>query len=100
MSIKLRVRPRFPLGTPTWPTSVERPPVEKTTGAAYDTAWARTEPARYVRGFLIELVMRPTVAALAAPEVDGLDRVGHLEPPVIFAANHHSHLDMPLLLTS
>ena len=44
--------------------------------------------------------MRPTVAALAAPEVDGLDRVGHLEPPVIFAANHHSHLDMPLLLTS
>ena len=98
--VKARVRPRFPLGQPTWPTSIDRPPVEKTTGAAYGTAWARTEAARYVRGFLIELVMRPAVAALTAPEIDGLDRIAHLAPPVVFAANHQSHLDTPLLLTS
>ena len=45
--------------------------------------------------------MRPTVAYLARPERTGLDRLDHLDPgPVIFAANHHSHIDTPLLITS
>ena len=29
----------------------------------------------------------------------GLDRIAHLDEPVIFAANHASHLDAPLLLS-
>ena len=45
--------------------------------------------------------MRPAVAALGAPERAGLDRLAGLsDGPVIFAANHHSHLDTPLMLTS
>ncbi|MER3453102.1 MAG: 1-acyl-sn-glycerol-3-phosphate acyltransferase, partial [Acidimicrobiia bacterium] len=58
------------------------------------------EPARYVRGVLIEYLMRPTVGVLAKPRVHGLDRIADLEPPAIFAANHHSHLDTPLMLTT
>lgn len=44
--------------------------------------------------------MRLAVRALASPTRAGLDRVAGLEGPAIFAANHHSHVDAPLLLTS
>jgi 1-acyl-sn-glycerol-3-phosphate acyltransferase len=46
-----------------------------------------------------ELVSRPVVQAIAAPRVDGLDRIAHLDEPAIFAANHASHLDAPVLLS-
>ena len=54
---------------------------------------------------LLEAVLRPAVRLLASPERRGLDRLADLRRatthrPVIFAANHHSHLDTPLLLTS
>ena len=44
--------------------------------------------------------MRAAVAAVASPTRRGLDRVQGLRGPAIFAANHHSHLDAPLMLTS
>src|SRR5690606_11157946 len=38
---------------------------------------------------------------LGAPERAGIDRLAGLsDGPVIFAANHHSHLDTPVVLTS
>jgi 1-acyl-sn-glycerol-3-phosphate acyltransferase len=37
---------------------------------------------------------------VARPERRGLDNIRDLEAPVIFAANHHSHVDAGLLLTS
>ena len=89
----------FPLVAPTWPGGVPRPPVKRNLGMAYDTEWARRYPARVGRVLVAELVARPVVHALAAPRVDGLDRIAHLDEPVIFAANHASHLDAPLLLS-
>lgn len=101
MRIAVRLpRPRFPLGAPAWPGGVPREPEPPTLGVHYDTGWARSEPARYVRGLVIEYGMRPAVALLARPRVHGLDRIAGLEPPAIFAANHHSHLDTPLLLAT
>ena len=41
----------------------------------------------------------PAIDVLAAPTVDGLDRLDDLDGPVVFAANHHSHVDTPLLLS-
>ena len=44
--------------------------------------------------------MRAVVRALAAPQRRGADRLDAVRGPLIFAANHHSHVDTPLLLTS
>lgn len=93
-------RPKFPLGPPTWPTPVPRPPVEQETGVAYDTAWARTFPARVARAMIVDDILRPVAHLLARPDVTGLDRLDDLDGPVIFVANHNSHLDTTLLLAT
>lgn len=91
----------FPYAAPTVPGGVDAPPLKKKLGADYDTDWARRFPARLARLALLEGVMRPTVSALGAPERAGLDRLTSLpDGPVIFAGNHHSHLDTPVVLTS
>ena len=90
----------FPLRPPTVPGSIEPLPPEKRTGADYDTEWARRPTARAARRALFEGLIRPTISAVADPEVRGLDRVGHIDGPVIFAANHHSHLDTAVLLSA
>jgi 1-acyl-sn-glycerol-3-phosphate acyltransferase len=39
-------------------------------------------------------------AVLASPSVQGLDRIDDIDGPVVFVANHHSHVDTPLLLST
>jgi 1-acyl-sn-glycerol-3-phosphate acyltransferase len=97
--MRLTVRPGFPLGKPTWPTSVPRPPVERRTGVHYDTSWSQRYPARIARAVIVDDFLRPIAHLLGSPSVHGVDRIEHLDPPAIFAANHHSHLDTPLLLS-
>ena len=89
----------FPFTAPSWPGGIDRPPVEKNLGMDYDSEWARRYPARFARVLVQELVSRPLVQAVASPTVDGLDRISHLDEPVIFAANHVSHVDAPLILS-
>lgn len=98
-----RLRPRsagFPLTAPTWPTSVPRQPKEETLGPAYDTAWARRYGVRLARALVVDEVERPLLRLLARPSIEGADRIAAVEAPVVFAANHASHLDTPLVLTS
>lgn len=70
------------------------------TGTDFPTDWARTEPARRTRAMLIDGMVRPIMSGLAQPTRRGADRLDGLSGPVVFAANHHSHIDTPLLLTS
>ncbi len=88
----------FPYRAPNVPKGVEVPAKPSKLGANYDTEWARTPAARAVRGLITEGPLRLLVAGLANPEVTGLDRLADLmrldePPPVIFAPNHHSHVD-------
>jgi len=91
----------FPLRAPSTPKGVAPKHRVRTTGGDYDTSWARKKPARIARAAIVEGPMRLVVAGLAAPERNGTDRLLDLpDGPLIFAANHHSHLDTPLMLTS
>ncbi|MBV8560312.1 MAG: 1-acyl-sn-glycerol-3-phosphate acyltransferase [Acidimicrobiia bacterium] len=96
----MRLRARFPYGAPTWPGGVARPPVERRTGVDFETDWARRYPARVARAAFVELVLRPAVRGLVPPRLHGVDRLAALDGPVIFVANHQSHLDTPLLLSA
>jgi 1-acyl-sn-glycerol-3-phosphate acyltransferase len=98
-------RRAFPFAAPTVPRGVEPPVTKGKAGLDYETDWARDKPARVARSVIVDTVLRPSIATLAAPERRGVDRLADLldtdpVPPVIFAANHHSHLDTPLVLTS
>lgn len=100
----------FPLRAPTVPGGVEVPVEPPALGPDYDTDWARGPAARAVRRALVAGPMRAVVAAVAEPEVHGHDRLADLLPragtgaddtdptPVIFAPNHHSHLDTMLMV--
>jgi 1-acyl-sn-glycerol-3-phosphate acyltransferase len=93
----------FPFVAPNVPAGVEPPKRKKHSGAEYETEWARNLPSRFARVVLLEAALRPVVATVARPERKGIDRLVDLMDdggPVIFAANHHSHVDTPLLLTS
>ncbi|MGI8808805.1 MAG: lysophospholipid acyltransferase family protein, partial [Acidimicrobiales bacterium] len=70
------------------------------TGVDYDTDWARSHGARVARAVILDDVLKPVIHAIASPTVHGEDRLVGLEAPAIFVANHHSHLDTALLLTS
>jgi len=99
--LRSRLRaPRFPLGAPSWPTSVPRPDPERRIGLDYDHAWSRKYPARLARAVVLDNVARPAARLLAPATVRGLEHLQHVDTPVIFAANHASHIDTPLLLTT
>ena len=93
----------FPYRSPTVPRGVEVPPEVSGLGAHYDTEWARRPLASSVRTAIVEGPVRLAARVIAWPEIVGTDRLADLttldEPPaVIFAPNHHSHLDTGLMI--
>jgi 1-acyl-sn-glycerol-3-phosphate acyltransferase len=66
----------------------------------FPTDWARSRPARVAREALLRGGLSPLVHRETSIEVDGLDIFDDLEGPVILVANHTSHLDTALLLTT
>jgi len=82
---------------PLVPRSVEPPGARP---RDFPTAWARTDTGRAARAFLQRYALSPLIRAEVSPKVHGLDALTDLRPPVIFVANHTSHLDAPLVLTT
>ncbi len=92
--------PPFPLGRPTWPTGLPRPAPKRRVGLDYDHEWSRRYPVRLARAVLLDDVTRPLARVLAPTTLRGLEYLAVVQAPVIFAANHASHLDTPLVLAS
>ncbi|MDP9022255.1 MAG: 1-acyl-sn-glycerol-3-phosphate acyltransferase [Actinomycetota bacterium] len=76
------------------------PHVDEGEDDEFPTAWARTPPARIARDALQRFGLKPLVWSQVSPAVRGLDNLDALTGPVVFASNHSSHLDAPLLLNS
>jgi 1-acyl-sn-glycerol-3-phosphate acyltransferase len=66
----------------------------------FPTDWARSRPARAAREIILRGGLTPLVRRETAVRIEGLDVFDDLDGPVIFVANHTSHLDTALLLTT
>lgn len=86
-------------GRATVPRSAE-PWVPRREHKQFPTAWARTPVARAARVVALDGVLRTLAWTQTRPEVYGVDLLGDVRGPVVFVANHASHLDTPLILGS
>lgn len=66
--------------------------------AALDRRWARRGPARAFRAAVLRGFFAPVMALYVRRSLHGRDALGGLEGPVIFVANHSSHMDTPAIL--
>jgi 1-acyl-sn-glycerol-3-phosphate acyltransferase len=67
---------------------------------APDTAWARSPVVRAVREIGLSMMLPPLLHSTLDAQVGGVDRLVQLRRPVVFVANHASHLDAPLVLSA
>jgi 1-acyl-sn-glycerol-3-phosphate acyltransferase len=86
-------------GRSTVPRSAE-PWVQTEEEREFPTAWARSRPAVALRGVLRRGLLRPVTWSQTAPVVEGIEYLENLQGPVVFVANHSSHLDAPLIVSS
>jgi long-chain acyl-CoA synthetase len=62
--------------------------------------WARSFPARALRFALFQALFIPLFRGLLTLEVEGLENLAQVEPPVLFASNHTSHMDTPAIFVA
>jgi 1-acyl-sn-glycerol-3-phosphate acyltransferase len=63
-----------------------------------DAAWSRRAPARAVRELVLMGVLGPLMDAYTRRRVLGREHFDGLQAPVVFVANHSSHMDTPAIL--
>jgi 1-acyl-sn-glycerol-3-phosphate acyltransferase len=66
----------------------------------FPSDWSRRRPAVIAREVAQKGGLEPLFRSQVRTRVEGLDVLERIEGPVIFAANHASHLDTPLMLLS
>jgi 1-acyl-sn-glycerol-3-phosphate acyltransferase len=85
---------------PTWPGTLPRTLEKKNLGVDYDTAWTRSPGAKAVRKLYQSYVSAPITRLVARPTIYGEEHLAPLSGPVIFTANHTSHLDTAIVLAA
>ena len=91
---------RFLAEKPTRPGGLLAPLPKHKLGVDYDTSWARRYPVRLARAVVLDDITRPIARVVLSPRVIGLEHLDPVQGPMILAANHASHLDTGLLLSS
>ncbi|MEJ7832071.1 MAG: lysophospholipid acyltransferase family protein [Nocardioides sp.] len=81
------------------PRSAE-PWVPESRSSVYPSDWSRRRPAIVAREIAQKAGLEPVFRSQVRTRVHGLDVLDRIDGPVIFAANHASHLDTPLVLLS
>jgi 1-acyl-sn-glycerol-3-phosphate acyltransferase len=66
--------------------------------ADLDIPWTRTGWASRVREFLVCGVLGPLMDLYTRRRIAGRERLDDLSGPVVFVANHNSHMDTPVIL--
>lgn len=89
---------RFVVRAPSPPGQL---PFDRTarTGVEFDTSFARRDSVRVARAVVLDGVVLPGVRAIARPRVVAGEILDGLDEPVVFVANHQSHLDTPVVLS-
>jgi long-chain acyl-CoA synthetase len=62
--------------------------------------WNRSLPVRVFRRIALEVLLLPLTRVFAWIRVSGQENLSAVEPPVIFAPNHQSHMDVPAILAA
>lgn len=70
------------------------------TGRVDFPAWNRSWLVRWIRRASQFTWILPPTRAVAWLRVDGLEHLRRCDGPVVFAANHQSHLDVPVILAA
>ena len=65
---------------------------------ALDVAWARAAPARALRGSVLMGLLGPAMDFYTRRRVLGREHLDGVDAPVVFVANHSSHMDTPAIL--
>ncbi len=63
-------------------------------------SWNRTTPAEVIRRVGLAVFLIPLTRLFAWLTVDGLDQLSRSDDPVVYAANHQSHMDAPVILAA
>lgn len=63
-----------------------------------DVPWARSPPARVAREAILRVVFGALLAYYTRCRTTGIQRLHGTPAPVLFVANHASHIDTPLIL--
>jgi long-chain acyl-CoA synthetase len=79
------------------PASGPRPPASEPIDFP---SWNRSLPAQTIRRISLATWILPIARIFARIEVDGREHVERLTGPVLFAANHQSHMDTPAILAA
>jgi long-chain acyl-CoA synthetase len=80
---------------------VEQGPVADVAEDAVDfPSWNRSWPVQTIRRLSLATWIMPLTRAFAWTRVEGLEHLAALDGPVAFAANHQSHMDVPVILST
>ncbi|HEY5616539.1 MAG TPA: AMP-binding protein [Vicinamibacterales bacterium] len=79
--------------------AAESAPEEEHRAIEFPT-WNRSWPVRYIRRLSLATWILPLTRMFAHTQVEGLEHLRKIDGPVVFAANHLSHMDVPVILAA